>query len=255
MNKKHFFRTIALSGIFLMPVQGLAQEIDGRTREHDASVMNQFTIGETGEGSFTPDWYYDTLHKNYRNNAMTTNKQFYRTVMKLALYQQEPYAEALDSALNERMRAELGNIADRTPGITDIAWQVERSKIEGKLEILKKNIERITIEGGSVQSYREWLERYNAINCGIQAVRDAYMPQGSRKQQYLAIYKDILLKNTEVCGYLDYLRSLKPVRWIDTCFSTKPGAHPLPKSANARIARSAHGRWKIALASSTAQPE
>ena len=86
------------------------------------------------------------------------------------------------------MRVEAKNIADRTPGLTDIAWQVERGKIESKLSVLKGNIERITLEGGSAKSYTTWLERYNAINCGLQAVRDAYMPQGKRKEQYLAIF-------------------------------------------------------------------
>ena len=46
------------------------------TYNHDSSVMNQFTIGEVGIGSFTPDLYYDALHKSYRNGAMMTNKQF-----------------------------------------------------------------------------------------------------------------------------------------------------------------------------------
>ena len=105
-----------------------------------------------------------------------TNKQFFRSQMNLTLYQEVPHAEALDSALTERMRVEAKNIADRTPGLTDIAWQVERGKIESKLSVLKGNIERITLEGGSAHSYTTWLERYNAINCGLQAVRDAYMP-------------------------------------------------------------------------------
>ena len=239
MSTRHLFGMVVLSVICFMPANGLAQYV---TFNHDASVMNQFTIGETGAGSFTPDLYYDALHKNYRNEAMMTNKQFFRTEMKMSLNKQEPYAEALDSALNERKRVEFKNIADRTPGVTDVAWQVERGKVEGKLDILKKNIERITMEGGSIQSYREWLERYNAINCGIQAVRDAYMPQGARKEQYIAIYKDILLKNTEVCEYINYLRSLKEVK------NGRYSSRRLPRTDFARIARSSHGRWKIALA-------
>ena len=221
----------------------------GQTRNHDASVMNQFLIGETGAGSFTPDLYYDVFHKNYRNGAMITNKQFFRTRMTSFLHQQEPYAENLDSALTDRKRVEFKNIADRTPGFTDVAWMVERGKIEGKLDILKKNIERITINGGSVQSYREWLERYNAIQCGIDAVRDAYMPQGSRKEQYIAIYKDILNKNVEVCEYLDYLRSAKTVKYFMTQSSNK--VHPIDTSRISRIARASHGRWKIALAAAS----
>ena len=123
-----------------------------------------------------------------------------------------------------------------------LAWLVERGKIESKLSVLKGNIERITLEGGSAHSYTTWLERYNAINCGLQAVRDAYMPQGKRKEQYLAIYKDILLKNTEVCEYILYLRKLKEVK-------NNSGSAPAPHRANiTTICRSAHGRWKVAMA-------
>lgn len=210
------------------------------TYNHDSSVMNQFTIGEVGLGSFTPDLYYDALHKSYRNGAMMTNKQLFRTQMHLELNKEEGHAEALDSALNERKRVELLNIADRTPGVTDVAWQVEKGKIENKLDIFKKNIEKLTMEGAPAKVYIIWMERYNAINCGLQAVRDAYMPQGMRKEQYLAIYKDILEKNTEVCEYISYLRYEKMIKRD----STK--VRPLPKTKIGLVARTALGRWKLA---------
>ena len=220
--------------------------LHGQTYNHDASVMNQFLIGETGAGSFTPDLYYDLFHKNYRNEAMMTNKQMFRSTMTMSLHKQEPYAENVDSALTDRMRVEFKNIADRTPGVTDVAWQVEKGKIEGKLDILKKNIERITVNGGSVQSYREWLERYNAIQCGIDAIRNAYMPQGSRKEQYIAIYKDILTKNVEVCEYLDYLRAAKKVKSLNG-----NRVQSIDTMKIGRIARASHGRWKIAWAAAS----
>ena len=218
------------------------------TYNHDDPVMNQFTVGEIGAGSLggndpiAREWYY-TLHRNYQSGAYMTNKQMFRSQMKmLALNKEEGHAEALDSALNERKRVEFLNIADRTPGVTDVAWQVEKPKVEGKLALLKGNIEKITILGGTSAQYRQWLERYNAINCGLQAVRDAYMPQGKRKEQYLAIYKDILIKNTEVCELLAFLRAKRSVQDI-----TENSQQP-KRSDVARIARSAHGRWKVAMA-------
>lgn len=233
-----FLITVTVVMVSVLSVQ--AQSV---TYNHDSSVMNQFLVGETGTGSFTPDWYYDAFHKNYRNGAMMTNKQMFRSQMKmLALNKEEGHAEALDSALTERKRVEFLNVADRTPGVTDVAWQVEKTKIEGKLDLLKKNIEKITLSGGTSAQYREWLERYNALNCGLQAVRDAYMPQGKRKEQYLEIYKDVLAKNVEVCELLTYLRSMRSVK--DITDNAKP-----PKQFDiARIARSAHGRWKVAMA-------
>ena len=92
------------------------------------------------------------------------------------------------------------------------------------------------------------MERYNAINCGLQAVRDSYMPQGKRKEQYIAIYKDILLQNTEVCEYIAYLRSAKEVKRIND------NTRPLPKTQFGLIARTAHGRWKRLAGSQTVFP-
>ena len=232
-------RMVMMAVVLMTAVMVQAQYV---TYNHDASVMNQFTIGEIGAGSFTPDLYYDAFHKSYRNGAMMTNKQFYRSQLKLALTPEESHAENLDSALNERKRVEELNIADRTPGVTDVAWQVEKSKIESKLAIYKKNIESLTTEGAPAKEYIVWMERYNAINCGLQAVRDSYMPQGKRKEQYIAIYKDILLQNTEVCEYIAYLRSAKEVKRIND------NPRPLPKTQFGLIARTAHGRWKVAMA-------
>ena len=171
---------------------------------------------------------------------MMTNKQLFRTQMHLELNKEEGHAEALDSALNERKRVEALNIADRTPGVTDVAWQVEKGKIENKLDIFKKNIEKLTTEGAPAKVYIIWMERYNCLNCGLQAVRDAYMPQGMRKEQYLAIYKDILEKNTEVCEYISYLRYEKMIKRDSTKI------RPLPKTKLGLVAHSALGRWKLA---------
>lgn len=246
MKQYKIYKMLMVAVMFFTVCQVYGQD---KTFNHDASVMNQFLVGETGAGRFTPDAYYDLMHKDYRNTAMVTNKQLFRTQMALMLHKQEPYAEALDSALTDRMRVEYKNIADRTPGITDVAWQVERGKIEGKLDILKKNIERITINGGSVQSYREWIDRYNALQCGIDAIRNAYMPQGSRKEQYLAIYKDILHKNVEVCEYLQYLRAAQNAK--KRTMKSVREVTPLDSSQVGRIARASHGRWKIALAAAS----
>lgn len=220
-------------------LQAHAQDV---TYNHDSSVMNQFTVGETGVGGLTPDWYYSAIHNSYRKDAGARNKLLFRTHMKLALAPQEGYAENIDSALNDRKRVEFLNIADRTPGVTDMAWQVEKGKIESKLAIFKKNIESLTVEGAPASDYLIWMERYNCINCGLQAVRDAYMPQGERKEEYITIYRDILAKNTEVCEYIGLLRQLREVKNI----SDNP--RPLPKTQFGKVARAAHGRWKVAMA-------
>ena len=229
--------------MFLACVAAHAQSV---TYNHDASVMNQFLVGETGAGHLTPDLYYDALHKSYRNSAMMTSKQMFRLQMMQALSKEETHAEVIDSILTDRVKVELKNVADRTPGVLDAAYMVEKSKIEKALAVFKGNIEKITLSGGTSAQYRQWLECYNAVYCGLQAVRDAYMPQGSRKEQYLAIYQDILRKNVEVCQVLDFLREQRELKR-----HPNKKVRPLPKTQVGRIAKHAHGRWKVALAGVT----
>ena len=73
------------------------------------------------------------------------------------------------------------------------------------------------------------------------------MPQGSRKEQYIAIYRDILERNVEVCEYLDYLRTAKQAKFFVT--QSKRVVTPVDTTQIKRIARASHGRWKVALAS------
>lgn len=232
---------------FIVVLVGLVVAVDtvAQTYNHDAPVMNQFTIGEIGAGSFTPDVYYDLMHKNYRNGAMTTNKQVFRTQMALTLYQEVNHAEEIDSALTERMRVENWNILDRTPSVTDLSYQVEKNKIENKMKIYKKNVERITLEGGKPKDYKAWLMRYDALTQGLEAIRNAYMPMGKRKEQYLAIYQDIIQQNKELTEFIMFLRSQKQTKkWLnERVFITK--------TQTGIIARSAHGRWKYAMGSAS----
>ena len=152
-----------------------------QTYNHDASVYNQFLVTETGGGSLTPSLYYDVLHRGYSKWAHSSNKNLYRGALTLVLEREKPMAEQIDSALTYRAKIEAMNVADRTPKALDLAWQTEKTKIEKKFQILRENINKITMCGGSSQDYREWLEIYNCLQTALKAVRDAYMPLNERK--------------------------------------------------------------------------
>lgn len=68
------------------------------TYNHDASVMNQFTVQETGLGNLQPDFYYSAFHHDYKDEASPTNKLAYRSLFSVALYKEKPMAEQIDSA-------------------------------------------------------------------------------------------------------------------------------------------------------------
>lgn len=167
-----------------------------------------------------------------------------RAELLIPLQIEKPHAEKIDSALNKRKRVEELNIADRTPAAMDFSWTAEKKKVETKLAMLKKGIDRITIEGGSSSDYRQWVEKYNALNGGLQAIRDAYMPSSKRKEQYLMIYDDIMRQNIELSQYLVWLRSRKLIK-------NYGDSGPVRMADFGTCARSAFGRWAVALATAS----
>lgn len=167
-----------------------------------------------------------------------------RAELLIPLQIEKPHAEKIDSSLNNRKRVEELNIADRTPQAMDFSWTTEKKKVETKLAMLKKGIDRITIEGGSSSDYTQWIQKYNALLGGLQAVRDAYMPSSKRKEQYLMIYDDIMRQNIELSQYLVWLRSRKLIKKYGD-------SGPVRMADFGTCARSAFGRWAVALATAS----
>lgn len=178
------------------------------TYNHDESVMNQMTIQETGLGSFTPDTYYDVFHKDYRNYAARDNKLTFRTLVVAAENRQEPYAEEIDSALTKRAKVEALNLADRQ---VDAVWLVEKEKVMGALNTFKSNIEEITLSGGTYTSYENWVEIYNMLVCGLNYIRNSYLPNSERQEQYLEIYNDVKSRNKKLARLLAFWKERKSI--------------------------------------------
>ena len=162
------------------------------TYNHDSSKKNQITVMETGSGSLSPDLYSQLLHSSYKKSAASKNKLGYRTTVGIGAYYQVEYAEAIDSALTKRAEIEALNMADRQ---IDLAWKVEGSKINSKMDAFKSNIDRILPVGGSIGDKQRWTEYYNVYETAIKATKDAYMPNAKRKKMYLQIYSDVAKQN------------------------------------------------------------
>ena len=212
------------------------------TYNHDATVYNQFLVGETGGGSLKPSLYYDAFHRGYQKWAYASNKNALRADMTLALYPQMALAEQIDSALTYRAKVEAMNVADRMPKALDLAWQSEKAKIEKKFQLFRENINKITMNGGTSQDYREWLEIYNCLQTALKAVRDAYMPLNERKKQYLEIYHDIVLRNQQL---VSHIRSLSFGKEVGELLQT----NAKPRYARiSELTTEALGRWKVSMA-------
>ena len=169
------------------------------TYNHDSSKQNQVTVMETGTGALSPDLYYSVLHNKYKKSAASKNKLSFRTLAGINLYNQTDEAEAIDSALVSRAKIEALNVADRQ---IDLAWLAEGDKVNGQMERLKRNIDRILLAGGTADDKERWTEYYRIYQCAIDATKDAYMPNAQRKKEYLRIYEDVTRQNEILVGYL-----------------------------------------------------
>ena len=169
------------------------------TYNHDSPKQNQITVMETGTGALSPDLYYTLLHNKYKKSAASKNKLSFRTLAGINLYSQVDEAEAIDSALVSRAKIEALNVADRQ---IDLAWLAEGDKVNGQMERLKRNIDRILLAGGTSDDKERWTEYYRMYQCAIDATQDAYMPNAQRKKEYLRIYEDVVRQNEILVGYL-----------------------------------------------------
>lgn len=203
------------------------------TYNHDSPKMYQITVEETGAGSLTPEAYYWLLHNKYKKTAAVKNKLTFRTAAGVASYQQVDKAEAIDSALTSRAKIEALNVADRQ---VDLAWLAERDKVEAQMRKFQKNIDRISLTGGSPQEKERWSDYYHVYQCAIKATKDAYMPNAQRKKEYLQIYADVSKQNEVLVKYLVQLNNRNATKNLlsvtDDRFINKGS-----------IARNAMNRW------------
>ena len=183
----------------MLLVASIAANAQYVTYNHDSPKMNQITVEETGAGALKPELYYKMLHNKYRKTATVKNKLTFRTAAGAASYQQVDEAEAIDSALTSRAKIEALNVADRQ---VDLAWLAEKDKIELQMRRFQKNIDRITLTGGSPKEKERWDDYYRVYQCAIKATRDAYMPNAQRKKEYLQIYADVSRQNDVLVKYL-----------------------------------------------------
>lgn len=214
------------------------------TYNHDADKMHQFTVGEIGVGTLSPDYYYWLLHNSYRQSAASRNKLLYRTEAGAASYMQVEMADSIRSAMEKRATIEALNIADRTGGVLDLAWAVEGDKVTAKLESYKKNIDRILGVGGNPDNQSRWNDHYRMFSCAIKATQDAYMPNAERKKQYLAIYADICRDNDQLIEYLVRLNNANRTNGLLNQQLVRN--NPTARAATAALNRWREAGWKAA---------
>lgn len=229
-------KLLSLTLVIMLCMSAQAQYV---TYNHDADKMHQITVGETGAGSLTPEYYYWLLHNSYRQTAAQRNKLLYRTTAGAESIPQVAMADSVQSAMEKRATIEALNIADRSGGALDLAWAVEGGRITDKLETYRRNIDRILGVGGNTDNQSRWNEHYNMFSYAIKATQDAYMPNSERKKQYLAIYADIVRDNEQLVEYLVRLNNANRTNGLLNQQLTR-------HDPTAIAARNALNRWREA---------
>lgn len=236
---KRKFKQLTLGLLCAMSLHASAQEV---TYVHERDIMNQFTTMETGAGSLSPAWYYNTFHKKYQKDANARNKLLYRTEVMGYTTLEQDLAEKVDSDYTKRAKVEAINIVSRSSA-SDLSWVLEKSKLDGKMEIFNKNINNIVSYGGSPNDYQSWRNLYNCFETAIKITHESYQDLGKRKKEYLAIYQDVVKRNLILVKQLLYWNSLKKSKKI-----SEQAVTPERLSSNVVIAKDAYKRWQAAMA-------
>lgn len=240
--KRLIKRKIAMTAAMLLLLI-YSSTLSAQTYNHESAIMNQFTVMEIGAGSLTPREYYNLNHKNYQREASLNNKQSFRTKTQEKMMKEISLAENVDSVLSRRAKVEAMNIANRTPGVADVAWKMEKGKIEGAMSNFQQNINKITLYGGTSDDYKDWSNVYHSLAFAIKVTRESYMDLGSRKREYLTIYRDIVKKNLTLTKQLRALNAVKTIKEVNGK-ATKVDRI----TSNATVATDALGRWQQSLA-------
>lgn len=238
MRIKSVFSIIMM--LFISFTSAFAQAVEV-TKIHEDDIMNQFLTMETGAGALTPAGYYNLFHKSYQKDANAKNKLFYRTLVMAAVNEEKEPASKIDSDYVARGKVEALNIESRSKA-TDTSWASEKSKVNGKLEMFNRNINLIQPSGGTPEDYRTWRNIYNCIETAIKYTQDSYLDMGQRKKEFLAIYRDIVKRNTLLAQQLQIWKGGKRAQEI---LNDKTKIQRL--SSTKVVANNALRRWQTAF--------
>lgn len=210
------------------------------TYEHEVDIKNQFTVMETGANALSPAWYYNLFHKSYQKDAANRNKLFYRTEMSVLVEKEKTPAEEVDSDYVSRAKIEVLNIESRSSSF-DVTYGLEKSKINAKMNLFQKNINRIVACGGTAEDYWNWKTIYNCFENAIQYTKESYLTLGQRKKEFIAIYNDIVKRNAALVRQLYMWRNGDVAKQ----FLERPSG-PMKKANHKTLAYSAKSRWEAA---------
>ena len=159
MKNKILYFIIVMLSVFQTKASA---QYTSMTFETDPSILNQFTVMETGGGALMPAAYYNTFHKGYQKTAYFTSKNTFRMLHSHSAKNQVAKADSVKTSLSKRASIADLDLVSSDP-TSDVAWRVEGPKIESSMESFNRNINKIMPAGGSNEDYDNWRQIYNCI--------------------------------------------------------------------------------------------
>lgn len=220
---------------------GIGVKAQTVTYEHNDEVMNQMLYVMTGAGTLKPSFYFQTFHKKIVRNPMyRVGLTERRIAVNMLLSKETKKAAAVDSAMSKEFKKEEKTMADRST-YTDLAWQIEKDKIEHIFTTFQRNISKITLYGGDRATYKLWLATYNMLQSAVNETRRSYQDSGSKQTQYVKIYGELVKNNNSVVSLLRKLQGYRHLKAFNEK-STLPVYRTLKTASY-----DARQRWGLAL--------
>ena len=234
MKNKILYFIIVMLAVFQRKASA---QYSSMTFETDPSILNQFTVMETGAGALMPAVYYNTFHKGYQKTAYFTSKNTFRMLHSRSAKNQVAKADSVRTNLSKRASIADLDLVSSDP-TSDVAWRVEGPKIESSMESFNRNINKIMSAGGSNEDYDNWKQIYNCIQSGINIIRKSYLTMGQRQSEYISYYKEILQRNRTLVVRLQEWKGYKIVDEFN-----RRGIKPERLTKNETIAYDCLFRW------------
>ena len=224
--------------IFLLfsPLFYLMGKSQNYTYMHDKSKMNQILVMESGGGTLTPEVYYNLFHKNYKKSVTLPTSP--KTASRITTFShssaQVEYADSIEEDFKKRSTVEAENLVDRT---IDLAWQTIGNDITNKLMLFENNINSLQGKTDAAE-ISEWVGLNKQYKFAIKTIKEAYLTNSKRHEQYMAIYEEIIASNDQLIQRVHVLSLMKTAMKVANSMNAVNTVHRVKQEAIA-----AHNRW------------
>lgn len=152
--------------------------------ESDPFMLSQFATmyKDTPWNPQYKKWHLDLIHRSYRWNAFIYPMSILRSEEYAFVSDEEKYAAGIDSLMRKRALQEILKMGERN---VNLEKMIEGKRADEERDKLRKNIQALNrYSYGTDTNVNGWEMLLGAFRNEMDAIDEAYMPQGCRKAAY-----------------------------------------------------------------------